>query len=129
PSGTGDERTLDCSIDVSAAWGGLVQRCVRRIVSNTPCEFIIEDEIDLPAKRSVSFHLHSKFPWTKRETGWVTRGDVTSLTVRPDWQTVVEQGEEDFVDGRKEPVFHLTLQAAPSLGHRLKTNLEVIRNT
>ena len=129
PSGTGDEQTLDCSIDVSAAWGGLVQRCVRRIVSNTPCEFIIEDEIDLPAKRSVSFHLHSKFPWTKTETGWVTRGDVTSLTVRPDWQTAVEQGEEDFVDGQKEPVFHLTLQAAPSLNHWLKTHLEVIRNT
>jgi hypothetical protein len=126
PQGSGDDQTLDCSIDVTAAWGDLTRRCVRKIVSNEPSEFLIVDEVDLPEQRSVSFHLHSKFPWSKTEAGWVTKGAKACLTVSPEWETVDELGEEDFIDGQKEPVFHLTLRAAPSSTHRLKTRLELM---
>ncbi|MDA1142967.1 MAG: heparinase II/III family protein [Planctomycetota bacterium] len=128
PMGTGDEQSLDCRIDVTAAWGGLVLRCVRRIVSKDPSAFVIEDELELPEARGVSFHLDSKFPWRKTDTGWVTQGERACLTVKPDWETSDERGVEDFIDGQKEPVFHLTLHAAPSLSHRLKTRLELMSN-
>ena len=127
PAGTGDEKVLSCSIDVTAAWGGLVASCVRRIGSASPTEFVVIDSVELPEERRVSFHLHSKFPWTRTDTGWVTRGEKAQLTVEPEWSPVEQVGEEDFVDGLKEPVYHLTLFTARATQHELRTPLHLSR--
>jgi len=125
PEGSGDGGALSCSIDVAAAWGELVSSCVRRIESESPTEFLVVDSVELPEERRVSFHLHSKFPWARTETGWVTRGEKAQLTVEPEWSPLEQSGEEDFVDGLKEPVYHLMLVAAPAKAHELKTQLRL----
>ena len=127
PEGEGDETVLRCSIDVTAAWGGLVERCVRSIESDEPARFAVTDEVRLPEAKRVSFHLHGHFPWERTDEGWVTRGRRAELTVSPQWQTAEESGREDFVDGDKSPVYHLTLVAPPARSHVLRTELHVRR--
>ena len=125
PAGSGDERNLECFIDATAAWGELADKCSRRIQSDTPTEFLILDEAVLPAERRVSFNLHSKFPWVRTEDGWVTRSRRAELTVTPEWTPVAETGDEDFIDGLKEPVYHLVLVSPPAVEHNLRTRLNV----
>ena len=126
PEGRGDERSLSCSIDVAAAWGELVSDCVRRIDSDSPTEFTVTDSAVLPESRRVSFHLHSKFPWTQTETGWTTCGRKAELVVEPQWSPIEQSGDEDFVDGLKEPVCRLMLVAPQTREHELRTLLRVL---
>jgi len=125
PGGSGDERKLECFIDVTPAWGDLAAKCTRCIQSDAPTEFLIVDEAVLPAARRVSFNLHSKFPWVRTEDGWVTRGRRAELTVVPEWTPLEETGAEDFIDGLKEPVYHLVLVSAAAVEHQLRTRLTV----
>ena len=125
PRGSGDEQNLSCSIDVTSAWGELVKKCRRSIESDTPTEFLIIDEAVLPVARRVSFNLHSKFPWVRTDVGWTTRGRHAELTVTPEWTPVDGTGAEDFIDGLKEPVYHLVLVSAAAVEHRLRTRLKV----
>lgn len=125
PRGEGDEQTLHVSIDGTIAWGDLVKKWVRGIQSETPTEFLVVDEMELLEARTVSFHLHSRFPWRKIPGGWITTGKRAELTVTPEWQPVEESGEEDFIDGNKQPAHHLTLRANKAVQHRLQTRLRV----
>ena len=123
PEGAGDEQALHCSIDVTPAWRDLLESCVRRIDSDGPLELIVTDEVKLPEARRISFHLHSKFPWEKTGSAWVTQGTKARLTVSPEWPPEEETRDEDFIDGTKKPVHHLMLVAPPSRGHCLRTVL------
>lgn len=125
PQGRGDSRKLTAKIDATAAWGPLVKRWVRSITSQTPTEFLVADAMTLPATGAVSFHLHSRFPWRKTARGWISRGRRAEILVSPQWKTTEERGAEDFIDGRKEPVFHLTLRSGKAVQHLLKTRLSV----
>jgi hypothetical protein len=125
PEGEGDERTLRCRVDAGAAWGTLVERWVREVRSDEPTRLLVIDTVDLPAEGEVSFHLHSRFPWRRTPDGWVTRGLRAELTVQPLWEPARESGTQDFVDGRKEPAYHLELRAGAARRHALRTELRV----
>lgn len=125
PEGKGDETRLACYVDASGVYPGLAFRWTRDIDSETPAEFVVTDTMELKTPGTVGFHLHSSFVWEKTDQGWVTRGQKAQLFVSPQWQTQEEQGEQDFVDGRKEPAYHLTLRAEPALKHELRTGITV----
>jgi hypothetical protein len=125
PEGASTVQMLRCKIDVTAAWPDPVALCVREIESNVATDFFLTDRVELREPRSVAFHVHSRYPWHKSREGWVTRGKRTMLLVIPQWATVAESGEEDFVDGTKAPAYHLTLRAAPADRHALRTLLVV----
>ncbi|MBI2192430.1 MAG: heparinase II/III family protein [Planctomycetes bacterium] len=125
PDGSGNEKILRCSIDVSPAWGVAVQRCVRRIESDRPELFIVIDEADLPEAGRVAFHLHSRFPWTQTGRTWITCGRRARLSVTPDWQAEEASAGEDFIDGAKLPVYHLILVTPASERHLLRTRMEL----
>lgn len=125
PTGEGDAQKLRVSIDVTAAWGELVTACTRRIESAQPLAFTVIDHATLPTARRVSFHVHSRYPWRKTEAGWVTRGSRAQLTVATDWQPEQSSGDEDFIDGEKQPVHHLMLIAPAGQTHDLRTHLHI----
>jgi hypothetical protein len=125
PEGKGDESTMEGHIDITPAWGEMVESCVRNIESDEPTSFEITDRVNFLEAKRVSFNLHSKFPWHKTGEGWITRGNKTELTVTPGWQPDEESGEEDFVDGLNEPVYHLCLVAPAAVSHALRTALRL----
>ncbi|MBN4073929.1 heparinase II/III family protein [bacterium AH-315-E10] len=125
PEGDGNENTLNCRINASAAYGEMASHWLRTIESDEPAKFTIIDEMDLVTPGTVTFHVHSLFPWEQTTEGWVTRGHKAELKVTPDWQPVEAWGKEDFVDGEKNPAYHLALRAPKSSQHRLKTELTV----
>lgn len=125
PSGEGDARRLRAVIDVTAAWGGLVTAAVRRIESDEPELLVIDDDVALARPGRVSFHLHSRAPWSRDGGAWVTRGRRAELTVTPEWPVEDAFAGEDSVDGALKPVYHLTLVAPPAASHRLRTKLRV----
>lgn len=125
PEGRGDETSLACSVDASGVYPDLAALWQRTIESKTPLEFLITDVMELKTPGTVAFHLHSHFPWEKSQQGWATRGQKAELLVAPQWQALEERGEEDFIDGRKEPAYHLTLRAPPGARHELRTVLTI----
>ena len=129
PEGEGDAVQLQCQIDATAAWGTRVDRWVRTIESETPAEFLVEDHMILAEAGTVSFHVHSLFPWEAADEGWVSRGNRAELLVIPDWEPIETWGKADFVDGLKNPAFHLMLRAPAAHQHRLKTGLRVKRKS
>lgn len=129
PQGEGDARSLRAFIEAGPAWGASVQRWRRSVTSDEPTEFEINDELEFAsaAARAVGFHLHSRFPWTRRESdgSWSTRGHRAELRVFPQWEPASAWAGEDFVDGTKAPAHTLVLRTAPATKHRLRTRLTV----
>lgn len=125
--GTGDERILSCSAGGSSLYPEQVRSWRREIRSDRPELFVIQDTMVMRKQGTVAFHLHSRYPWTRVEGGWETRGERAVLAVRPEWRPVAESGEEDFIDGYKKPAYHLTLRAGAAVKHELWTVLEVRR--
>lgn len=125
PQGAGDNRKLHAEIEAGAAWDAPVTRWRRKIDSPEPERFTITDEMDLDEPQAASFVLHSRFPWNKSDSGWITQGNHARLTIRPDWQPIDESGEEDPVDPSEAPVYRLRLRAARSRQHRLRVELKI----
>lgn len=125
PTGHGNERELECSIEAGGAWGSPVVSWRRDIAGDEPTILTVTDTMELEEPRSVSFHLHSRFPWHREADGWITRGERGELLVTPEWEPASESGEEDFVLGTKDPAYHLTLRAAAAEHLVLITRLSV----
>ena len=125
PTGTGDELTLRASMVLDTVWGEIVSRCSRSIESDDPIVSVVVDSIELTVERTVGFHVHSEFPWHRDVRGWYTQGVRGRLYIVPEWDTIDERGEEDFVLGTKEPGYHLALRAGRASKHKLRTRLEV----
>jgi len=125
PEGEGDETRLRCRIEAGAAYGERVTRWLRTIESEAPTEFVVVDEMDLSEPGTVTFHLHSLFPWEHTDEGWVTCGRKARLLVCTEWRPEEAWGKEDFVDGLKNPAYHLALRAGADREHRLRTRMRV----
>ncbi len=125
PEGHGDTERVTCRIDATAACGDTTKRWLRAIESPEPKTFAITDEMDLAGPATATFHVHSLFPWEQTDEGWVTRGHKAQLVVSPQWQPVEAWGREDFVDGLKNPAYHLALRAPAARKHRLTTTMTV----
>lgn len=127
PTGSGDERSLDTSIDTTRIWAGQFERHQRRIYSPDPSLFFIDDDVafDDAAPRGATFHLHSSFPIASVDGGYVVRGTHADLHVRPTWAVAAVSLGEDFLDYRLKPVNHLAITCEPGTRHRLITVLQV----
>jgi len=129
PVGSGDEKTLEAAIDVTAAWGGLFKRCVRRVSSPEPDLFFICDEVEFEQPRAATFHLQTTRPISQRDEGYVVQGEKGALLVQPLWERETEGFREDYVARPSLDVYlpaqHLTLTSKPGASYRLVTVLQV----
>ena len=123
PEGKGDETSLDCSLDGSGLYPELVSHWTRSIHSATATEFVASDLMIRRVSGTVSFHLQSRNPWIKTDTGWATEGKKARLDVYPEWAPMYAWGGEDFIEGHKAAAHHLILRAAPGIRHELTTRL------
>ncbi len=129
PTGRGDAVSMQAEIDVSALWGGQFTRCVRRIVSQQPDDFLIEDDAALPQTGAVAFHLHSRYPMRQEGATYIVEGEHARLVIQPQWTPAQVLCRLDGLDGQDQPVWHLELHTAAALAHRLTTRLIVERKT
>ncbi len=127
PSGWGTDIAMQAEIDVTELWHGLFTRCVRRVVSERPEVFAIEDEAELVQPGAVAFHLHSRFPIRQDGAAFVMEGDHARLMIAPDWAPASFLCRLDGLDGDDRPVWHLEIISKPAAVHNLKTWLRVER--
>jgi hypothetical protein len=125
PSGKGNCQSLRVRIDGTAQWAPVLRQWVRMIASPDPGVFTVTDLIARKRKGSISFHLHSRFPWEWGGQGWITKGRKGSATVMPDWQSAKAHSGEDGVEGSLKPVYHLTLTSPAGREFELSTRIQV----
>lgn len=123
--GEGDETRLHCRMNLNGVWPEPVTDCSRELASDSPQELLVIDRITAARPIQVGFYLQSRYPWNRTAKGWTTQGTRARLTVLPEWTTISESGEEDFILGTKEPAYCLKLLSAPSQSHELATRLVV----
>ena len=126
PTGSGDARRLDASIDTTAVWKGQFKRHRRGIHSPEPTLFFIDDEVEFDEPRGATFHLHAPFPIEPIGGGFAVRGGRAELIVSPAWTVVESTYGEDFLDWALNPVTHLVMTSAPGTSYRLLTVLQVV---
>ena len=125
PTGRGDERTLDASVDHTAGWPGTLARAERRLRSEAPTRFTLTDLAERHEAGTVSVHFHSRYPWLRRGHGWVTETPRARLTLTPQWEPAEAGAAEDLFDGGYRPVHRLTLRASPGIRFELTHVLEL----
>ena len=124
-TGEGDETHLRCEMTLDGVWPDPVTGCSRELTGDIPEELCVIDRITASQAIQVGFYLQSRFPWKRSENGWQMEGKHARLTVTPEWETVSESGEEDFILGTKEPAYTLKLMSAPATSLEMNTRLVV----
>ncbi len=122
PFGRGNKRRLKAGIDLQNVWQKYMNRCTRKVESESPHEIMIIDEGELKKLGKVAFHLHSTIPF-KIELG---NKKARLRTERLDLEIFAEWAEEmlhrpDSVNLNHETVYHLILHSHTCKDFKLKT--------
>ena len=124
--GAGDDRSLDCSIDVTGAWPAPVSHAVRAVRAECLEVFLVDDTMTLTAPGPATQRWNALRPFVGSGEGWELPLDGVTLRILPLWARSAERVEEIGVDGAKRPIYQLQLEAGPGSSHRLTTRFEVV---
>ena len=111
------------------AWAsGVFDTNIRRVVSPGPGLYVIDDEIDMPEARHMTFNVNSPHLACEAQDGsWRIEAAGVVLRVLPlNWKPVKAFAGADGVDGASRPAYRLGLTAQRAWAHRLMTLLEVL---
>jgi len=121
PQGTGDDRRLRATIDLAHVWRGVMASCTREILADTVEEFEVYDRGELLASSALAFHLQTRIPWEIRGREAVLLLPGWELVLRAPWADSITQ-QEDSIDFRLQPVWHLVCRLNRAKSFDLKTS-------
>ena len=106
PQGSGDGKTLDLTMDVTALWAGHFTECTRRIESRDMGRFSVVDQGRRTTPGKIAFHLHAPLPFQVEGKTAFLRIEETVLRIEFPWADSVTQSP-DGIDYEFREVHHL----------------------
>ncbi len=123
PTGRGNKKSLETSIDLSRVWNTYMLNCTRSVSSPAINEYMIVDECELRIKGAIAFHLHSTFPFKITDKKIILKkNDSILLTIETIWADSLTSHQES-INLKHEPIFHLIIKSPFSKRFKLKTRI------
>lgn len=122
-----EEDAFHYTTDVTACWDGIFQKNVRRMYSDTPYHYVIEDELEINPEYQVCFILNTYGKIREEKGTFFIEDSCIELTVSTkNWKPdKVEYGAYG-IDGNGRPVYRLCLYIGGRKGYRLRTEITIV---
>ncbi|MBI3985734.1 MAG: heparinase II/III family protein [Lentisphaerae bacterium] len=123
--GSGDEKSLRASLDLTPVWHGLFTLCRRELRSDEPLVTELLDTAERPEPGRVAQIFQSLDPIETRGGEWRIRCGGGALVIAPQWQPEEARLDTELADFEDRPIHRLRLIAPAVRRHALRTILRI----